>query len=98
MQIFEYESLYVLFFGKTFQIRRVNTCSNMHHVPKLSPQQKNYFLFNFKKTTMRSHRKRKVWCSNPKRDRLKSLKGSDSSTAKRSALDMSVTGLRRWLL
>ena len=46
----------------------------------------------------RSPRMPKVGCSNPIRDRLKSLKSSDSSTAKRSALDMSVTGLRRLLL
>ena len=44
----------------------------------------------------RSPRKRKVGCSNPSRDRPKSLKrGSDSSTAKRSALGVSVTGPRR---
>ena len=69
--ILVWEFIYTKIFGKTFQIRRVNTCSNMYHVPKLSPQQKNYFLFNFKKTTMRSHRKRKVWCSNSSRGRPK---------------------------
>ena len=37
-------------------------------------------------------RKQKVWCSNPGRDRPKSKTGSDSCTAKRSAIGASVTG------
>ena len=39
------------------------------------------------------------WYSNPSRDKPKSSKtGSDSSTAKRSAIGVSVTGPRRWPL
>ena len=45
----------------------------------------------------RSPRKRKVGCSNPSRERpLEVVKtGSDSSTAKRSAAGVSVTGPRK---
>ena len=41
----------------------------------------------------RSPRKRKFRCLNPSRDRLNVKTGSDTSTAKRSAICVSVTGL-----